>query len=99
MTVFSKLSTNKNEIATMPHKILPPIPFEHPEKKELHKGDFHMYKLHNNPMQEQSLVYKLLVPCFCSGTCKEFLAFEQNLTRVLTGQGATNGPSKFIVVT
>ena len=56
-----------------------------------------MYKLHNNPAEDQSPMYKLSVPYFCSGTCEEYLLFEKNINRVVTGQGATTGPNKFLV--
>ena len=56
-----------------------------------------MYKLQNNPAEEGSPVYELSVPYFCSGTCEEYLLFEKNLNCILTGQGATTGPNKFLV--
>ena len=97
MTVFSKLNNTTDTTVARQRQVLPPISFERPTKKELQRGDYHTYKLRNNPAEDQSPVYELSVPYFRSGTCEEYLLFEKNLNRVTTGQGATSGPNKFLV--
>ena len=98
MTVFSKLNNAKDVTVARRRQVLPPILFERPTKKELQRGDYHTYKLRNNPAEDQSPVYELSVPYFHSGTCEEYLLFEKNLNRVVTGQGVTTGPrNRFLV--
>ena len=62
MTVFSKPETGNG--TTVRRRLIPPIPLERPAKKDLQHGEYQTYKLCNNPSEENSLVYKLLVPYF-----------------------------------
>lgn len=76
-------------------RFVPPIPLQKPEKKTLDTGEYHTYKLHNNSMSTKSPTYKLSVPYFSTGTCKEYMKFCTNFDKVCTGQNITNGPGQF----
>ena len=95
MTVFSKPEAGNGSTAR--RRLIPPIPLERPAKKDLQRGEYQTYKLRNNPSEENSPVYELSVPYFCTGTCKEWLLFRRNLDKVITGQNVTGGPGRFTV--
>ena len=94
MTVFSKLAGTSTEPPTGKRKIVPPIPLERPEVKDLQKGQYHTYKLRSNPTDAASPTYDLSVPFFREGTCEEFLLFLRNLSRVIEGQGIANAANR-----
>ena len=75
----------------------PPIPLERAEREPLEKGEYLSYKLRNIPGDDTSPVYELSVPFFDVGSCEEWLKFRDNLDKVLIGQNATTGPSKFVI--
>ena len=59
MTVFSKLTVaGKNTTVAMRRRIIPPIPYERPEAKDLVKGEYQTYKLHSQPKSNKSPVYE-----------------------------------------
>ena len=95
MTVFSKPDAGNGTMAK--RCVIPPIPLERPAKKDLQLGEYQTYKLCNNPTEENSAVYKLSVPYFWTGTCKEWLLFWRNLNKVITGQNVTGDPGRFTV--
>ena len=41
-------------------RMIPPIPFEKPEKPELSKEEYHTYKLRSSPTSTTSLTYDLV---------------------------------------
>jgi len=63
----------------------------------MEKGEYLSYKLRNIPSDNSSPVYKLTIPYFGTGTCKEWLKFRDNLDKMLIGQNVTTGPGKFMV--
>ena len=94
MTILFKGNQNKKRLVP---RIVPPIPLEQPEKKALEKGEYYTYKLRTNPADSDLPTYKLLVPYFSTGTCKEYLKFCTNFYKVCLGQHITTGPQKFIL--
>lgn len=99
MTVLSKMTDdgNKSTAATR-RRIVPPIPYKRPERKELHKGEYHTYKLRNTHTADggsQALTYDLSVPYFSTGTCEDWILFRRNLDKVIKGQNVTDGPGRF----
>lgn len=89
--------TNGSTTTSSKRKIVPPIPLERPEKKELQKGEYQTYKLRNDPNDADSPGYELAVPYFSTGTCEEWLNFLKNLEKVFKGQGVTSGPGQYTV--
>ena len=49
--------------------VVPLIPLIKEEEKANGKGSYTTLKLHSNPSEENSLIYKIQVPYFKSGTC------------------------------
>ena len=76
-------------------RIVPPIPFEKPAKKQLSKEQYHTYKLCSSPTSKDSPTYDLAVPYFGSGTCEEYLTLLKNFEKVKTGQNITLGTNEF----
>ena len=76
-------------MVTMQHRIIPPIPYEHPEVKDLVKGKYQVYKLHLHPKSDKSPVYNACIPYFRNVTCKEYLRFVKNLEKVIHSQHIT----------
>eukprot|EP00957_Ditylum_brightwellii_P046597 3535101-Ditylum_brightwellii.AAC.1 len=55
-------------------------------KKKLSPSDYQTYKLWNNPKDEKSAVYNLVVKYYEVGTSEEWLQFMDAITQVIKGQ-------------
>ena len=97
MTTFSKPTNGQDHAIASRRKIMPPIPYERPEKAELRKGEYQSYKLRNEPSDPNSPTYEMSVPYFSTGTPEEYLLFYKNVRRVIEDQNATSGPQKFLI--
>jgi hypothetical protein len=76
----------------------PPIPLERPAVKELKKQEYLTMKLRSDPTDANSQTYDLTIQFFRTGTPEEWLLFQRDLHRVLTGQNITTGPQKFTMI-
>ena len=76
-------------------RLVPPIPFEKPTKKQLSEEQYHAHKLCSSPTNKDSPTYDLVVPYFGSGTCEEYLTLLKNFDKVKTGQNITSGTNEF----
>lgn len=76
----------------------PPIPLERPAIKELKKQEYLVMKLRSDPADANSQTYDLTIQFFRTGTPEEWLLFQRDLNRVLTGQNITTGPQKFTMI-
>ena len=77
----SKLAAAKMSESQKRH-LVPPIPLERSESKQPAKGA-------NSP------TYDVTIPYFGSGTPEEWLRFRSVLDKVIHGQNATTGPSRY----
>ena len=75
--------------------VTPPIGLHRPAKKDLRKDEVLEFTLRTNPTVEASPSYKLTVPFFSRGTPEELLLLIKNLRKVISGQNATNGASRY----
>lgn len=99
MTVHSKLVTNGASSSASRSKIVPPIPFEKPDKPVLGKDELQKYKLRHNPTDDKSPTYELEIQYFSDdGTCEDFLEFETKIKEIFRGQNVTTGIGRFNVV-
>lgn len=90
MTILWK-TTNERQAP----RLVPPISLELPEKKTLAKWECHTYKLCSTPNEADSPMHMFDVPFFGSGTCEEYLIFQNNFDKAAKGQGTTSGPGQF----
>eukprot|EP00957_Ditylum_brightwellii_P052755 3998994-Ditylum_brightwellii.AAC.1 len=44
------------------------IAFQQPQARQLERGQYHMYKIRTTPADATSLIYKLSIPIFSTGT-------------------------------
>ena len=75
--------------------VTPAISLARPSKKEFRKDDDLEFELRTNPTADCLPHYKLTVPLFSHGTPKELLLLIKALRKVVHGQNATTGPSKY----
>ena len=80
--------------------IEPPTMLDRPLKKVLAKGDYHSYKLWQDPKDSDSAKYELIVPIYRgeSGTVEELLHFLSLFNKVMYGQNCTEGPQRFALM-
>jgi len=91
-----KVSTNYySPISNGRRQIVPIVPLQRPEKKDLTEGNYVTLKRKTRPGDRDSATFHLPIPYFKSGTPKEFLKWKRNVEKVISGQGATDGPSKY----
>ena len=91
-----KVSTNHySPTSNGRRQIVPIVPLQRPEKKDLTKGDYVTLKCKTRPGDRDSATYDLPIPYFKSGTPEEFLKWKRNVEKAISGQGATDGPSKY----
>lgn len=76
----------------------PPIPLARPAIKELKKQEYLTMKLRSDPADANSQTYDLTIQFFRTGAPEEWLLFQRDLNRVLTGQNITTGPQKFTMI-
>ena len=84
-----------NNSSKTTRRVVPPIPYERPEKKNYAKGEYITLKLRTVPNDEGSATHDLIVPYFSTGTPEEWLRWKRDLGRVLQGQNVTTGPGKY----
>ena len=77
---------NNNGKTTNRKVIVPPIPLEQPDSKEMKKGTFITIELKSMPAAKNSQVYKREVPYFEQGTPEEFIDWLTGLEAVIIGQ-------------
>jgi len=75
-------------------QIVPIVPLQRPAKKDLSKGNHATLKCKTRPGVADSASYELPIP-LNSGTPEEFLKWKRNVEKAISGQGATDGPSKY----
>ena len=92
-----KVSPTANSGSKADSKPVAPIPLERPEIPEFNKSEGQTYKLRTVPTDNNSPGYEVSIRYFSSGTCEEFLIFEDDLKRVIKGQNLTTGPQRFEV--
>ena len=90
----SKLAGAKKSEMQKRH-LVPPVPLERSEKKQPAKGEFLTMKCRTLPTEANSPTYDVTIPYFRSGTPEEWLRFRSNLDKVIHGQNATTGPSRY----
>ena len=91
MTILYRANNKKPEKKT---RIVPPIPLDKPEKKQLKKGEHQSCKPRSTPAQTESLTHELAVPHFGVGTPEECLTFRTDFDKVCVGQNVTTGPGQ-----
>lgn len=98
MSVNSKMSDTDSSSSKNDHcRMSPPIPHDRPERRDSQKGQHHSCKLRNDPASPTSPVCELIVPCFSTGTCEQWILFRENLDEVIHGQNVTTAKAKFLV--
>ena len=90
----SKLAAAKMPKSQKRH-LVPSIPLERSENKQPAKGEFLVMKCRTQPAEANSPTYDVTIPYFGSGTPEEWLRFRSNLDKVIHGQNATTGPSRY----
>ena len=90
-----KININNNNNSKATRRVVPPIPYDRPEKKNYAKGEYITLKLRTVPNDEGSATHDLIVPYFSTGTPEEWLRWKRDLGRVLQGQNVTTGPGKY----
>ena len=78
--------------------VQPIIPLERPSPKTVSKLTSLTFSLRSNPAEANSTSYSLTVEYFKTGTPEEFLIFCHSVDKVIKGQNATTGPSKFALI-
>ena len=77
--------------------VMPAIGLERPEDlADTGKFD-EKIKCQTNPTNASSTTYEIRMACFKERTPEEWLLYKNQLNRCLDGQGATAGPSKFVL--
>jgi len=95
---LSKMKVSNNHYSPTTngrHQIVPIVPLQRPEKKDLTKGNYVTLKCKTHPGDRDSATYNLPITYFKSGTPEEFLKWKRNIEKVISRQGATDGPSKY----
>ena len=72
-------------------RIVPPIPFVKPTKKQVSEEECHTCKSRSSPTSEELPTCNLAVPHFSAGTCEEYLTFLKNFEKVKKGQNIVSG--------
>ena len=93
-------NNNGNSKAT--RRVVPPIPYDRPEKKNYAKGEYITLNLRTVPNHEGSAMHDLIVAThdlivlyFSTGTQEEWLRWKRDLGRVLQGQNVTTDSGKY----
>lgn len=92
-----KVSQPSTKTGRKPY-VPPPIPLERPTVRELKKQEYLTMKLRSDPADANSQTYDLTIQFFRTGTPEEWLLFQRDLQRVLTGQNINAGPQKFAMI-
>jgi len=93
-----KVSTNHYSPTTnCRRQIVPIVPLQRPEKKDLTKGDYVTLKCTTRLGERDSATYDLPIPYFKSRTSEEFPKWKRNVEKAISGQGATDGLSKYML--
>ena len=90
-----KVATSDKPNNPQAKRVVPPIPYERPPKKDYAKGTYITLKLRSVPADENSATHDLIVPYFIVGTPEEWLRWKRDLGRVLQGQNVTTGPGRY----
>ena len=91
-----KIALKQKEAPARRH-LVPVIPLQRPESKELAKGECIAFKLRSTPTDPDSTTYELTIGYFGEGTPEELLVFYKNLMKVIVGQNVMNGPDKYLL--
>ena len=73
----------------------PAIGLARPSKSEENKTHDEKIKCRTNPADAESTTYEIPMSYFRDGTPEEWLLFKKKLTRCMSGQNATGGPTKY----
>ena len=76
--------------------VVPPIPIEREEPKQLRKEKVQTFKCRTKPTEKDSPAYEVSVPYFSDGTPEEWIYFQRSLNAAIKGQGDTTGPTRFV---
>ena len=79
-------------------RVVPAIPFERPESKELRKQDMVSFKIKTNPGDPNSPEHTINIAYFKDGSPEELLTFISKIRQVITGQGITAGPNQYALM-
>ena len=75
--------------------IKPAITLARPEIERLKTGQYLTLKCQNTPGDANSTKYDLSIPYFGTGTPEEWLMFQDNLLKGITGQNITEAEGKY----
>ena len=92
----------KKSFRTNKHKqgssgvVLPPITFK-PSYWHKNEGEEYVmsFKLHSNPTEKNSPVYKLMAKSFATGSVEQFIQWKRDLHKIIIGQNVTRVIDKF----
>ena len=87
-------STQRTTAKNGTRLLKPAISLRRPEKKDEGKHD-EKIKCRTNPGEADSTTYEIPVAYFKDGSPEEWLLFKKKLTRCITGQNVTSGPTKY----
>jgi len=92
--VMSKIANVGNYGFQQKRIVIPVIPLEKPEEKQLKPGEFHKYKLRTVPTNEKSTTYELDIEFFDNGTPEKWLMTRRAILQVIHGQNITDYPEQ-----
>ena len=96
MTVASKPVTSVS-FKNQRRQIIPVIPFERADPPKLEKGDYTVMKCKTDPGNPNSATFDLPIPYFRNERPEVYLKWRNNLKKVIKGQAATDGPTKYLL--
>ena len=95
MSTHSK-PADKNTTRSGTRLVTPAIGLDRPDETEAGKFD-EKVKCRTNPGDASSTTYEIGMTYFKEGSPEEWLVWKNRLMRCLEGQGATAGPSSFLL--
>ena len=82
-------ATGNNNNNNKRRKLVPPIPYEQPEKKPLRKVEFQSFKCRMTPTAADSTTYKITIPYFSTGMIEEYIKIKRKMEKVIQGLNTT----------
>lgn len=75
--------------------VVPVIPFERPQQRELQRHEVLTFRLRSVPQDHDSTTYELTLPFFKQGAPETLLLLLNGIRQVVRGQNLTTGPQKY----